>query len=72
MLSPFKLGDLVTPNAPMQAVSGFSKGDRSFWAGVPGLVVRMNDGGVDVLSCDEIHRNVKFGFIELFSAASNN
>jgi hypothetical protein len=72
MLPPFKLGDLVTPNASMQAVAGFSKGDRSFWAGVPGLVVRMNDGGVDVLSCDEIHRNVKFGFIELFSAASNN
>lgn len=72
MLPPFKLGDLVTPNAAMQAVAGCPKGERSFWAGSPGLVVKMRDGGVDVLSCDEMHRNVKFGFIELFNAASNN
>jgi len=68
----FKLGDLVVPNAPMQAVAGYKKGDRSFWAGVPGLVVKVKDGGVDVLSCDEVHRNIRFGFIELFNPAGNN
>lgn len=68
----FKLGDLVTPVASMQAISGCPKGTRSFWAGVPGLVVKVGEGGVDVFSCDETHRYIKFGFVELFNRASNN
>ena len=72
MNPPFKLGDLVTPVASMQAIAGWPKGSKSFWSGVPGLVVRVAEGGVDVFSCGEMHRHIKFGFVELFNNANNN
>jgi len=71
MNPPFKLGDLVTPVAAMQAIS-FPKESRSFWSGGVGLVVKVGESGIDVLSCDEVQRHIKFGFVELFNRASNN
>lgn len=72
MLFSVKLGDLVKPSIAMQVVSGYPEDFPSFWAGKPGLVVKVSLGSIDVLSCDELHKNVKLGFVELFSDLSNN
>ncbi len=67
-----KLGDLVKPSIAMQVVSGYPEEFPSLWAGKPGLVVKVSNDSVDVLSCDGCHRHVKLGFIELFDDSNNN
>lgn len=67
-----KTGDLVRPVAIMRIMSGFREGTRAFWAGAPGLVVKVEDNFVDVLSCDELHRNIKMSLIELYDESTNN
>lgn len=56
----------------MRVLSGYPEDFASFWAGMPGLVIRADEDSIDVLSCDELHKNVKLGFVELFSDLSNN
>lgn len=67
-----KTGDLVRPVAIMRIMSGFPESASSFWAGTPGLVLKVEDNFVDVLSCDDLHRNIKMNLIELFSTTSNS